>query len=1490
VETFWHRLAIHSAPDTSFFRNLDSKQQHTFTSRIEEFSVSSPAHRLARYCVRAILVIFLLLIGNVAQAQIILSPATLPNGAVGSTYGQIITAGGGTAPINFTVSSGTLPAGLKLGSTPNSIFATLGGVPTGTPGPSTFTVQATDSSVPPQTNSVTYTVNIAAADTTNNAELNGAYAFLFQGFDDSTSSMVVVAASFFANGQGTITVGFEDANGTGGAQPTQGIMGKYWLGADNRGTMELTTQSGTTLIAFSAGNIVNGVATKARLIRFDDVDGTTGHTGSGVMFKQDPSKFALSALNGTYAFGEVGSVLLPGSPANGEPQSATGLAIFDGQGNFGNGSTVDINNAGRVNGGAAISGTYALSNETDSNGRLTLSPVIAGESGTVSDVAYIIDDTQFIFISIDETSDVIYGGIAELQTTPGNFSLASLGGNSVIAIQGKQSNGVSTATIGSLSTPADGTFSFEYVQQNTGNGSPQTTGTANGSVAITPNGRAELTFPNGPFSPIILYLSGPNQGFAAETDTAASSGPLDPGGNGFSNASLSGSANFFGGSFNPATPQDSNSITVITFGATNYQPTTDGSGPGGILGADLMSTNFNYSVAANGALTVPDSGGVVGYLSSACKIETLLSGTGGPTLGTAECQGAVATNFTLTVTKAGTGTGTVTSAPAGINCGATCSASFASGTQVTLTAAATTGSTFSGWGAPCSGTGTCVVTITAATGVTATFAPSTTNFTLSVTKAGMGIGTVTSAPAGINCGATCSASFASGTQVTLTAAPATGSTFTGWGAPCSGTGTCVVTLTAATSVTATFTQTPNFTLTVTKAGTGTGTVTSAPAGINCGATCSASFASGTQVTLTAAPATGSTFSGWGAPCSGTGTCVVTITAATSVTATFGPSTTNFTLTVTKAGTGTGTVTSAPAGINCGATCSASFASGTQVTLTAMAPTGSTFSGWGAPCSGTGTCVVTLTAATSVTATFGPSTTNFTLSVTKAGTGTGTVTSAPAGINCGATCSGSFASGTMVTLTAAPATGSTFTGWGAPCSGTGTCAVTVTAATTVTATFTATNNFTLSVTKAGTGTGTVASAPAGINCGATCSASFASGTQVTLTAAPASGSTFSGWGAPCEGTGTCVVTVTAATTVTATFTQSTTNFALTVAEAGTGTGTVTSAPAGISCPSTCTANFAGGTQVTLTATPATGSSFAGWSGAGCTGTAGCSVTLAAAQTVTATFTKSTTNFTLTVIEAGSGTGTVSSAPAGISCQPTCSASFASGQVVALTANAADGSTFAGWTGAGCSGTAGCSVTMTAAQTVTATFNSGNSPVTITVAPGSPTTVSTTPGGGAVFGLLLTSTPGTTGNVTLGCTSPSPDITCQLVPGTITLTGKGTNVAIVVNTFCTAGAPAPFQTPSLPGSMWPGLTSGLGVLLASLALIFAVSRGKMKTRGAWVISFACLLMMTAVGLSACASLPKSPGGQATPPGNYSLMVTATAPNGSTSTVNLTLTVLP
>jgi hypothetical protein len=118
----------------------------------------------------------------------------------------------------------------------------------------------------------------------------------------------------------------------------------------------------------------------------------------------------------------------------------------------------------------------------------------------------------------------------------------------------------------------------------------------------------------------------------------------------------------------------------------------------------------------------------------------------------------------LSVNKAGTGSGTVTSSPAGINCGSTCSASYDSGTVVTLTAGAAAGSTFGGWnGGGCSGTGVvCSVSVNAATTVTATFTRL--QFTLTVSHAGLGLGQVSSSPAGINgCGGTCSATFDGGT-------------------------------------------------------------------------------------------------------------------------------------------------------------------------------------------------------------------------------------------------------------------------------------------------------------------------------------------------------------------------------------------------------------------------------------------------------------------------------------------------------------------------------------------------------------------------------------------------------------------------------------------------------------------------------------------------------------------------------------------------------
>jgi hypothetical protein len=327
-------------------------------------------------------------------------------------------------------------------------------------------------------------------------------------------------------------------------------------------------------------------------------------------------------------------------------------------------------------------------------------------------------------------------------------------------------------------------------------------------------------------------------------------------------------------------------------------------------------------------------------------------------------------------------------------------------------------------------------------------------FTLVVAKVGTGSGTVTSSPAGIDCGTTCSTSYTANTVVNLTASPAAGSIFAGWGGACSGSGACQVTMNAPKAVTATFNQTGGGTqtLTVTKAGTGSGTVMSSPPGIDCGPTCSASFPTGTIVTLTASAAPGSVFTGWSGACSGSGACQVTMSAPKAVTATFTLNPVSFTLTVTKPGNGNGTVTSSPPGINCGPTCSASYTAGTIVSLTATNSPGSIFTGWGGACSGTGACQVTMDAAKTVSATFTLSNLKYGLSVKKTGNGTGTVTSSPAGINCGPKCRERFLVGTVVTLTATPAGGSVFGGWSGACSGSGACQVTMNSQKIVTASF------------------------------------------------------------------------------------------------------------------------------------------------------------------------------------------------------------------------------------------------------------------------------------------------------------------------------------------------------------------------------------------------------------------------------------------------------
>jgi hypothetical protein len=157
-----------------------------------------------------------------------------------------------------------------------------------------------------------------------------------------------------------------------------------------------------------------------------------------------------------------------------------------------------------------------------------------------------------------------------------------------------------------------------------------------------------------------------------------------------------------------------------------------------------------------------------------------------------------------------------------------------------------------------------------------------------------------------------------------------------------------------------------------------------------------------------------------------------------------------------------------------------------------------------------------------------------------------------------------------------------------------------------------------------GAGTVAGAE--LSCPGTCEESFADAEQVTLTATPGPGADFSGWsGGGCSGTGSCIVTMNTDVSVTATFTPTATvtpiplpaHGSIAVTLGGTGTGLVTGP--GIDCPATCLALIPEGDSVTLTAVPATGSTFSGWSAGSCTAIPTCTLTIRNDQSIVASFT-------------------------------------------------------------------------------------------------------------------------------------------------------------------------------------------------------------------------------------------------------------------------------
>ena len=633
--------------------------------------------------------------------------------------------------------------------------------------------------------------------------------------------------------------------------------------------------------------------------------------------------------------------------------------------------------------------------------------------------------------------------------------------------------------------------------------------------------------------------------------------------------------------------------------------------------------------------------------------------------------------------------------------------------------------TCTGWtgtGSVTSGSGSSTsFTITADSSITWVWSSSAVQYTLTVNV--VGSGSVTKSPD--------QATYSYGTVVTLTPQPAVGWAFSGWSGDLSGSANPgSITMNGNKTVTATFTQN-QYILTVTVTPPAGGSVTSDK---------DPPYHYGDVVTLTESPALGYSFAGWSGDGIGSGsTRQVTITGNMAVTATFTQN--HYTLIVNVVGTGC-SVTKSPN--------QATYTYGTVVTLTPVAASGWTFSGWSGDLSGSANPgSITMNGNKTVTATFTQNQYILTVNVV----GSGSVSLSPPG--------GTYLSGTVVQLAPVAASGWTFAGWSGDLSGSGTPgSIVMNGNKTVTATFVQ-SEYSLTVTVIppaggfvisdknppyhygdvvtlraisalgysfagwsgdGIGSGNTRQVVITGNMNVTATftplafvlvvnvvgsgfvtkspdqSSYVYGTVVTLTPVAAQGWTFSGWSGDLSGSGTPGhIAIDGNKVVTATFTQDA--YSLVVSTVG--SGSVGRNPD--------KASYVYGESAVLTAAPLAGWSFSGWSGDFSSSDNPITVIINGTTSVTATFTQNAYILTVNV----GGSGSVSKSPN--------QASYVYGTVVTLTPFAAQGWTFSGWSGdlAG-SGTPG-SITMNGNKTVTATFLQSTYSLTVTSAYGNPSPV-------------------------------------------------------------------------------------------------------------------------------------------------------------------------
>lgn len=458
-------------------------------------------------------------------------------------------------------------------------------------------------------------------------------------------------------------------------------------------------------------------------------------------------------------------------------------------------------------------------------------------------------------------------------------------------------------------------------------------------------------------------------------------------------------------------------------------------------GSDFPACLAVYLGSSVDSLSVVASASPVGNTSSVTFTATSGTTYSIGVAGASGAEGNIVLNLPATLTwSVNPAGGTVTRSPMGTNVVSPSSSGtshYEAGTVVTLTANPSAGYEFIGWTGPVAdpAAATTAVTLSTARSVTANFGVLR---TLAFMTAGTAAGTIGRSPAGSDPGTPSSggaSQYSDGTLVTLTAIPDPGSLFVNWtgSAGTSTSPTLVLTMDVNHNVTANFVPA---TTTLTWYITGQGTVSRDPNGSNASVPNTqgtSTYVGGTVVTLTATPAPGWVFTSWTRM-----SVVFSTSAATPITLNQNQVViANFVRVRTLTwSTANGLVTRNPLGsgfMGGSVSGTSDYVEGTVVGLQALADIGYTFAGWSGPVAlpHAATTTVTMTADLTVTAFFAV---EQALSLSVAGTATGTITRTPFGTNLLTSFpSGGdiYPDGAVVTVIALPGVGETFIGWTGP---------------------------------------------------------------------------------------------------------------------------------------------------------------------------------------------------------------------------------------------------------------------------------------------------------------------------------------------------------------------------------------------------------------------------------------------------------------------------